>query len=190
MKKDGNSLLEEMKATPATMVIVAIFMLLILYFILDFYFFTSEYYAGTPPYALIVASAIVGLVLVYLVLKQFEPDREDSAVYAILFALGVGLASYALLPRINIVLDSGGLEEYTYVLNSKYQWKPRDHGGLPSLDLYMSSSKWWQQFKPGDSYSFQLRNGGLGIWLVNMSPIYIEQKKFYECDGVLSCMTK
>ncbi len=190
MDNKNNSLLEEMAAAPAATVIVGTFFLLILYFILDFYFFTSEYYAGTPPYALMVACGIVGLVLVFLVLRHLEPDREDGAVYAILFGLGVGLASYALLPRISIALDSGEVENYTYVLNDSYQWEPGENKELPNLDLYMRSSEWWQQFEPGDSYNFQLRKGGLSIWLVNMSPIYTEQKKYYDCDGVLSCMRK
>ena len=61
---------------------------------------------------------------------------------------------------------------------------------LNELDPTRYDSEWWRQYKPGDTYTFELRRGGLGIWQVNMTKIYDAQKRYYRCGGVLSCMTK
>jgi hypothetical protein len=65
-----------------------------------------------------------------------------------------------------------------------------EQAGLPELRVYLRGSRWWQQYQPGDTYTFELRQGGLKIWQINMSKIYASQKKFYQCSGVASCMTK
>jgi len=101
----------------------------------------------------------------------------------------MGLALYSFIPRINILTDKNGVNGYHYILGSDYIWRTKEPKA-PELDLYLKSSRWWQQFEPGDAYTFYLRKGGLGIWQVNMSKIYDDQKEFYDCNGVLTCMTK
>ena len=175
--------------TPATVGVALFFMALVGYFIIEHYFTASEYYAEEPPYMAMILSSLVGVILVFVFLKKVEPERNNSALFALLTGLGVGLATYSFIPRLNIITDTGGLSTYPYILTTDHIWKS-DTASLPELHLYFEHSKWWRQYEPGDSYTFELRKGGLNIWLVSMSKIYEEQKQYYDCDGVLSCMTK
>jgi len=163
--------------TPLTAIIAVIFVALVFLFIIEIYFTANEFYADFVPYQLIGLSALLGFLIVHLTLRHLEPERKNSALYALLFALGVGLAAYPLLARINAWTDTAGLQSYEYRLGTDYVWRPREPGA-PDLDMYLSGSRWWRQFHPGDSYTFELRKGGLGFWQVNMSPVYEAQKHY------------
>jgi hypothetical protein len=163
--------------TPLTAIIAVVFVALVFTFIIEIYFSASEFYAGTAPYQLIGLSALLGFLIVHRALRHFEPERKNSGLYALLFALGTGLAAYPLLVRVNAWTDTAGLQGYDYRLDTNYVWRSREPG-IPDLDMYLSGSRWWRQFHPGDSYTFELRKGGLGFWQVNMSPIYEAQKHY------------
>jgi len=175
--------------TPATLTIATIFLLLVVYFIVETYFTASEYYVGGPPYLLLILCGLVAAIIFFILLNRIEPQRKNSALYAVLAGFGAGLAAYSLIARLNIMTDADGLKSYAYTLGTDYIWRSENHS-LPELRLYLHSSKWWQQYKPGDSYTFELRKGGLKLWQVNMSKIYESQKLFYDCKGVWSCMSK
>lgn len=178
---------KEVTTTPFTISIAVAFFICILVFIQESYFWASEYYASGPPYfAIVVISGLLTL-LVFVLLKRAEPERKDSHTYALLLGIGFALVVYALVPRINIWTDDEGLANHSYVLNPDYIWESVNYGP-PKLDLYMKSSDWWQQYEPGDEYTFQMRRGGLGIWQVNMTQIYDDQQKFYDCEGSIECM--
>lgn len=165
--------------TPLTALIAVIFIALVCSFITDIYFAASEFYAGDAPWLLISLSMLLGSFLVLRILRHFEPERKNSALYALLFGLGVGLAAYPFLVRINAWTDNDGLHEFDYRLGTDYVW----HAvlpGTPDLEMYLSGSLWWRQFVPGDSYTFALRKGGLGFWQIDMAPVYEAQKKYSE----------
>jgi hypothetical protein len=163
--------------TPLTAVIAVTFIVLVFSFITEIYFTASEFYAGSTPYAWIGLSALIGFLVVHLGLKHLEPKRTNSALYALLFGLGVGLAAYPFLARVNAWTDTAGLHGYEYQLGPDFQWRASEPGP-PDLDMYLSGSAWWRQFRPGDTYTFELRKGGLGFWQVNMQPIYEAQRHF------------
>ena len=165
--------------TPFTGVIAGVFSLLVLYFGVEIYFTANEFYAGAGPVFWLIACGLAGSALAFILLLVFEPDRKDSIIYALLFGLGVGLAAHPFLVRVNTWTDLGGLKSHEYRLNNEQVWIATNDGP-PDLDLYLSSSDWWQRFKPGDTYTFELRQGGLGFWQVNMDPVYNDQKAFYE----------
>ena len=163
--------------TPLTAIIAVIFVSLVFVFIIELYFTANEFYADFVPYQLIGLSALLGYLIVHLTLRHFEPERKNSALYALLFALGIGLAAYPLLARVNAWTDTAGLQGYEYRLDTDYVWRSSEPGA-PDLDMYLSGSRWWRQFHPDDSYTFKLRKGGLGFWQVNMSPVYEAQKHY------------
>ena len=165
--------------TPVTGAIAGFFALLVLYFGVEIYFTANEFYAGAAPVAWFVACGLLGSALVFVLLRLIEPDRKDSVVYALLFGLGVGLAANPFLVRLNTWTDLGGLKGHEYQLNQEMIWAAIE-GDAPELDLYLASSEWWRQYKPGDTYTFELRKGGLGFWQVSMTPVYNDQKAFYE----------
>jgi hypothetical protein len=163
--------------TPLTAIIALIFVALVVFFVIEIYFTANEFYADFVPYQLIGLSALFGFLIVHLTLRHFEPERKNSGLYALLFALGIGLAADPLLARVNAWTDTTGLQGYEYRLATDYVWRSTEPGA-PDLDMYLSGSHWWRQFHPGDSYTFELRKGGLGFWQVNMSPIYEAQKHY------------
>jgi hypothetical protein len=163
--------------TPLTAIVAVIFVALVFTFIIEIYFSANEFYADYVPYQLIGLSALFGFLIVHLALRHFEPERKNSALYALLFALGIGLAAYPLLARVNAWTDTAGLQGYEYRLDTDYVWRATEPG-TPDLDMYLSGSRWWRQFHPGDSYTFELRRGGLGFWQVNMSPVYKAQRRY------------
>jgi len=175
--------------TPATVAVAIIFFMFVLYFIIEQFFTAIEYYAEDAPYLILIIGWFFVTAIVFIILRKVEPERKDTLSYALLAGFGMGLALYSFIPRINILTDEGGIKSYSYLLDTDYMWKANEPT-LPELDLYLKSSRWWKQYKPGDTYIFNLRKGGLGIWQVNMEQIYNSQKKFYDCDGVLTCMTK
>jgi hypothetical protein len=172
--------------TPATLRVAIVFFLSVIYFAGEIYFWGSEYYAGSPPYPLmVIVSLILGFVAYQYLLKK-EPERTDAKTYGLMACIGFALFSYAFLLRLNIVTDNQGLHNYRYQLTADLTWQSDE--SVPTLDLYMPSSEYWQQYEVGDETTFQLRQGGLGIWQVNMDKVYDQQKLFYDCDGMLSCM--
>ncbi len=175
--------------TPAIGVVAATFFVCIGYFVVEHYFTAKEYFAEAPPYFAIALCAIAGAAIVFFVLRWLEPGGANHTALAALSALAFGLAVYAFIPRLNFMTDQGDLVEYVYQLDQENVWQPQD-SSAPPLRLYLKSSAWWQQYQPGDTYTFELRRGGLGIWQVNMARIYEEQKRYYNCGGVVSCITK
>jgi hypothetical protein len=163
--------------TPLTGIIAIVFVALVFLFIIEIYFTANEFYANYVPYQLISLSALTGFLIVHITLRHFEPARKNSAVYALLFGLGIGLAAYPLLARVNAWTDTAGLHAYEYRLATDYVWRSGEPG-TPDLDMYLSGSRWWRQFHPGDSYTFELRKGGLGFWQVNISPVHEAQKHY------------
>jgi hypothetical protein len=163
--------------TPLTAIVAAIFVALVFTFIIEIYFTANEFYADFVPYQLIGLSALFGFLIVHLALRHIEPERKNSVLYALLFSLGSGLAAYPLLARVNAWTDTAGLQSCEYRLDTDYVWRSTEPG-TPDLDMYLSGSRWWSQFHPGDSYTFEIRKGGLGFWQVNMSPVYEAQKHF------------
>ena len=163
--------------TPLTAIVAVVFVALVFSFIIEIYFTANEFYADFVPYQLISLSALLGFLIVHLALRHFEPERKNSVLYALLFALGIGLTAYPLLARVNAWTDTAGLHGYEYWLDTDYVWRSREPG-TPELDMYLSGSRWWRKFHPGDSYTFELRKGGLGFWQVNMSPVYEAQKHY------------
>jgi hypothetical protein len=163
--------------TPLTAMIALVFIAQVFSFIIEIYFTATEFYTDTVPYLSIGVTALLGFLIVHLVLGNFEPERKNSALYALLFGLGTGFAAYPFLVRVNTWTDTEGLHGYDYRLGKDYVWRGREPG-TPDLDMYLSGSAWWQQFDPGDSYTFELRKGGLGFWQVNMSPVYEAQKHY------------
>lgn len=172
--------------TPATLKVALGFFLCVSYFIGEIYFWSSEYYVETPPYILVFLIALILSSFTYNFLKRREPERTDTKTYVSLACLGFALLAYAVIPRLNILTDSNGLNNYTYVLDENLIWQSSE--GYPPVDIYLPQSRYWQQFQAGDESTLQLRNGGLGIWLINMDKVYEDQKKYYDCDGFVSCM--
>jgi len=166
---DNNAKEQHLKdGSPTTIKLATIFIGSVVYFISEHYFLASEYYVNSPPYLIISIISLMAIFYVFRLLKKKEPERKDSHLYAIIVAIGVALFLYSFIPRINVI------------------WVADDNIS-PSIRLYSKLSKFWQEFKPGDKYFFEIRRGGLGVWLVNMDRVYAEQKEYYDCNTYMNC---
>lgn len=103
-----------------TLRVAVAFAALVGYFIVEHYFTANEYYAEKPPYPAIVLASLTGVGLVFVLLQRLEPGGASHAAFALLFGLGVGLAAYSFIPRLNVLTDNHGLHEYAYTLNAEY----------------------------------------------------------------------
>ncbi len=173
--------------TPRTARIALAFVAGVLLFIMEVYFTLSEYYLESPPY---LQFAIVGAIsgaATFIFLRRTEPNRRNSWTYSAFIALAASLLAYPGFLRVNSLTATEAPRPVTYRLTSESTWKPV-RNGVPTIPDYLKGSPWWQQFSPGDTYEFHIRQGGLGIWMIDMEPIYEAQRKFYDCSGMIDCM--
>lgn len=156
--------------------VAVVFVGLVLYFIFDMYFGFGEYYAGTTPWHMFAAVAVIGLGLAAVLLHVAGHLSSQGKLIAMLFGAGAGLASYPFLLRVNAWTDPIGMQSYSYTLAERDTWVAEED--VPDL-VFDIGSDYWNQFTPGDSKRFELRRGGLDFYQVNMLPIYAEQRDFY-----------
>ena len=175
--------------TPLTRAIAIAFVLLVLTFTIEIYITASEFYAETPPYAWFVVCGVLAAAVVYLLLKRLEPERRNSHAFALLFTVAGALSSYSLIARLNVLTAHGGLQKYDFALGRDFIWHPPTPD-LPDIHVYQKGSEFWQQYNPGDHFQFQIRKGGLGIWMVSMDSVYEKQQLFYKCKGMWDCATR
>jgi hypothetical protein len=57
--------------------------------------------------------------------------------------------------------------------------------GLPVIE-FDRGIEYWQQFKPGASYTLYLRHGGLGFYQLDIASVYAETRAFYEKRNIHS----
>ena len=163
-------------ASKTAQAVAVLFVALVLYFIIDMYFGFGEYYAGVAPWHFFVSFAVCGLGLAATMLHVAGHLSSQGKLMAMLFGIGMGLASYPFLLRVNAWTDPIGLQAYRYILAERDTWVAEED--VPDL-VFDISSEYWEQFEPGDSRSFELRRGGLDFYQVNMRPVYAEQREFY-----------
>lgn len=163
---------------PAGIAIAAAFVAAVAYFIVDGHFLLEETYASTPPYAWFAVAGIAAGALASIALRDIPgvPAWEPRAMAA-LFALGIALAAHPFTVRVNAWTDPGEFRSVEYSRAAGGSWEPRE-GNWPVLD-FTAQTAYWDQYRTGDTRTFSLRRGGLGIVTVHMAPIYAEQRAFY-----------
>lgn len=163
-------------ASKTAQAVVVLFVALVLYFIIDVYFGFGEYYVGMAPWHWFAGFAVCGLGIAATMLHIAGHLSSQGKLMAMLFGVGVGLASYPFLLRVNAWTDPVGLQDYSYTLGERDTWVAEEN--VPDL-VFDIGSQYWDQFEPGDAKSFQLRRGGLDFYQINMLPVYAEQRAFY-----------
>ncbi len=162
---------------PSSLVVTAAFLFLIVYAVLDGGFLLHETYAQDPPYAAFaVAGAVAAMVSVFWMLRSQVPIAE-GLVIALMTGCGLGVAAYPGALRLNALTDTEGLKTYQYTLTVGREFQP-PVAGLPVLH-FDSYYEYWAQFKAGSEYAFQLRQGGLGFYQLNLEPIEHAMREFY-----------
>ena len=164
---------------PTVRVVAALFITLVAYFVIDQYFGVEEMYAATPPYHWMVSIGIAAGAIAYLILPNEPHYAARSTLVAVLLGAGVAFAMHPMLLRANAWTDESGIQTHDYVLGEGSRWMAASNGDLPEL-FFGTKSAYWRQYRPGDHKTFEIRIGGLGLYQVNMAPIYEEQRAFFE----------
>ena len=183
---NNKKLLDLSGESTASSLAAALFFLLLLYYGLDYYFLLNEYFAETAPYWLFAGVGLLAGLFAYVVLKRSDRGRTNAHLYALVIAAAAALAAYPGTIRFLALTSSSESAAYQYHLSDDLVWQGHDEN-VPDLYMDVESSRYWEQFVPGDHYEFQLREGGLGVWLINMEPIYADQRSFYDCEDEWDC---
>lgn len=171
----------DVQSSPQAIALAAGMVGCIVYAIGEIYFWLNEYYAGPPPHAAFVVVGAIGAAIAWASFVPGLRRSTEARAIAVLFGFGVALASYPLILRVNAWTDRGGLRSYEYELGADDRWMPVA-SETPTLTFDLGSG-YWRQFEPGARKSFRLRRGGLGIYQVDMAPIYAEQRAYYRSHG-------
>ena len=97
---------------------------------------------------------------------------------SLLLGAAFAFALYPGLLRLNALTDSGGFHAYTYQNQGPMQFRPAQ-SHLPALH-FVRYPEYWNRFRKGDVYRFELRRGGLRFYQVNMRPITAAMQEFYQ----------
>jgi hypothetical protein len=138
----------------------------------------DETYAGSFPWALWTMAGAIIAVLTYRWLSAAKLPFAIAIVLALMIGLDAGFAMYPGLLRLNQFTDAAGMQAHEYVLREYVRLEPLE-AGLPVIE-FDQGIEYWQQFRPGASYTFYLRHGGLGFYQLDIASVYAETRAFYE----------
>ena len=162
---------------------VALLAVIGLYGVVDLVLF-DETYAGSFPWALWTMAGVVVAVLTYRWLSAAKLPFAVAIALALMIGLDAGFAMYPGLLRLNQFTDTAGMHAHEYVLREYVRLEPLE-AGLPVIE-FNQGIEYWQQFKPGASYTLYLRHGGLGFYQLDIASVYAETRAFYEKRNIHS----
>jgi hypothetical protein len=147
------------------------------YALIDGLFIRSEAYVDTPFYLSYTLLAILVAIVAGAWLRRSSVPVLESSVLAVMLGAAVGAAAYPGTLRINALTDSAGLKTYEYVRAADGSYSP-PKADLPRLS-FSDYGEYWGQFADGSTYEFQLRQGGLGFYQLNMVPVKAAMRAYY-----------
>ncbi|MBI3777404.1 MAG: hypothetical protein HY274_00550 [Gammaproteobacteria bacterium] len=137
----------------------------------------DETYAGFLPWTIWTLAGVAAAVLAYRWLSGAKLPPVIAIALSLMIGLDAGLAMYPGLLRLNRYTDTAGAQPHEYVLREYVRLEPLE-AGLPVIE-FGQGIEYWQQFKPGASYTLYLRRGGLGFYQIDLAPVYAETRAFY-----------
>ena len=144
----------------------------------------DETYAGFLPWTVWMMSGVFAAVLVYRWLSGVKLPFAIAIALSLLIGLDAAFAMYPGLLRLNQFTDSAGVQAHEYVLREYVRLEPLE-AGLPVVE-FEQGIEYWQQFKPGSSYTLYLRHGGLGFYQLDLASVYAATRTFYEKRDIRS----
>jgi hypothetical protein len=160
------------------LVVVVGFFVLLFYALGDSFFSGYEVYADEPPYSFFVASGLLSALMAGLWMRRGKVPVAENVFVSLLFGAALGAAAYPAALRVNAFTDQDGLRRYAYQLTPALTLKPLTDG-LPVL-AFPRYPEYWSQFKRGSIHDFELRCGGLAFYQLNMQPVNLAMREFYE----------
>ncbi|MFQ5756665.1 MAG: hypothetical protein ACE5H7_11325 [Acidiferrobacterales bacterium] len=168
-----------LEKNPVALAFVALFFVSIIYAFVDTLIFNAESYASQPFYPVYVTAGLTLSLIALLLLRGAKVPITESVVVAVLTGAAFGAALYPGLLRVNQFTDTEGLQTYKYKMIEPAHFIP-EQDGLPELKFPDRHREFWSQYDPDTTQEFELRNGGLGFYQINMKPIYNRIQDYYE----------
>lgn len=162
---------------PSTLAVTAVFLVLLAYAIIDGGFLVQETYTQDPPYAGFALVGVVAAIAGWFWMLRGNVPVTVGLVIALLTGCGAGMAAYPGALRLNALTDREGIKTYQYTMTAGREFQPLVAG--PPVLHFDKYEEYWSQFKVGSEYGFELRQGGLGFFQLNMEPIHQEMRNFY-----------
>ena len=144
----------------------------------------DETYAGSFPVTSWTMAGVIVAVLTYRWLSAAKLPFAIAIALALMIGIDAGFAMYPGLLRLNQFTDSAEMQAHEYVLREYVRLEPLE-AGLPVIE-FKQGIEYWQQFKPGASYTLYLRRGGLGFYQLDIASVYAETRAFYEKRNIHS----
>lgn len=138
----------------------------------------DETYAGLYPWTIWVMAGVVAAILAYRWLSGAKLPLLVASVLSMMIGLDTGFAMYPGLLRLNQLTGTADTQPHEYLLREYVCLEPVE-ADLPVIEFHQAI-EYWQQFKPGSSYTLYLRRGGLGFYQLDLAPVYAETRAFYE----------
>ena len=138
----------------------------------------AETYAGFYPWPVWTLAGAVAAVIAYRWLSAAKLPSMIALGLSLMIGADAGFAMYPGLLRFNQFTDSAGIQPHEYVLREYVRLEPVEED-LPIIE-FDRAMEYWQQFKPGSLYTLYLRRGGLGLYQLDLAPVYAATREFYE----------
>ena len=177
----------DLQSHPRTKVAVAVFLALLVYAAVDTFFLDETYVENFQWTTWTVA----GLITVYLAQRWISDPKIPKMVsigLAVMMGLGVAVALYPGLLRLNQLTDNEGLQPHEYILREYAELDPVEDG-LPTV-RFNYYSDYWCQFPLGSSHRLYLRRGGLGFYQLDQAPLADAMRSYYEKQGTAKPASK
>lgn len=167
-----------LEKNPRALAVVIAFFVFGFYALGDTFVFGHETYADQPPYRFFFAAGLLAAIAAALWLRRAHVPVAESLGVALLFGGALGAAAFPGALRVNACTDVHGLRDYEYQLTPELKLSPLS-AGLPTLD-FPRYADYWSHFKAGSVHAFELRQGGLGFYQLNMQPVEKALREFYD----------
>lgn len=132
----------------------------------------SETYLMSPPYWAFPVGGALAAALVFPWLRRGQVPYAVTTGLAAMLALVVGIAMFPFLLRINQLTDTHGLQSYAYTFTPPGGFAAVD-AQMPDIELARFDT-YWENLRPGTMRLFSIRRGGLGIYQIDLAPLYDE----------------
>lgn len=160
------------------LVVVIGFFVLLFYALSDGFFIGNEVYVEEPPYSFFAATGLLAALLAAVWMRSGGVPVVENIIVSLLFGAALGAAAYPGALRVNAFTDTDGLQRYEYRLTAGLILQPLVTG-LPEL-AFPGYSDYWSHFRHGSIHEFEIRRGGLGFYQLNMQPVNLAMRAYFE----------
>ncbi|HFD13174.1 MAG TPA: hypothetical protein ENJ32_12010 [Crenotrichaceae bacterium] len=172
-KRDQSFSLEN---NPYSLITAIVFFLLVGYAVIDYAVIEAVYIDYSIFVLHGIAGGLLALCLFYLLMNKQVPVAE-SAFLGVLTGVAFACALYPGLLRINLVGAEDDVRIYRYQMTSERTFTPLD-SAIPNVKMSRYHG-YWSSFEVGSIHEFELTQGILGFWQLNLTPINHKVEKFY-----------